>query len=168
MEIIPAPLIFGNIGTTADEVAAMSLPPKFTTYAAIEVAEIEVAAEVMAAKVKWELRARENRNGDTTVQSQNQDRGGAWTEDWELEQVREKEVYQNETATIDFANQRVTDVASCRRIIPPQTLPSNQSVILNNMVSRIKECTRKFVTEKCNKSGQLREQNMTIEENKGI
>ncbi len=43
LEIHSAPLIYGNIQATAEEAAVMSLPPKFTTFGAIKVEEIEVA-----------------------------------------------------------------------------------------------------------------------------
>ena len=118
MDQVRAPLIYGGIQPTNQEAAAMALPPKFATFGRISEEEMEVEAELMIAKVKWELRAREER----AVEGE-EEGGGKWTPEWELEQQKEKEVFCEETSTMEFANRRVTDMPTCRRTIPPQSLP---------------------------------------------
>merc|ERR1712208_39246 len=56
-----APLVYGEIHPTDQEVAALTLPPKFATFNKITEEEMEVEAEIMIAKLKWEMRAREDR-----------------------------------------------------------------------------------------------------------
>ena len=138
----------------------LSLPPKFTTYGAINMEEIEVEAEVMIVKVKWELHARKERS--------NEEQDGKWTKEWEEEQQQEKEVYNMEVGTMVFANKRVTDLPSCRRTVPPRSLPISQTLVLNNLKSRLCEVSRGYMIEHCTDKGFVKKSNITEEEALGI
>ena len=145
----------------AQEAAAMALPPKFATFSRVSEEEMEVEAELMIAKVKWELRAREERAAER--EEEGQDGGGKWTEEWGKKQQKEKEVYCEATSTIDFANRRVTDIPTCRRTIPPQSLPAQETAILTNLKSpsRLGEVTKTFIRDKCDQNGNLKINNIT-------
>ena len=71
--------------------------------------------------------------------------GEEWTEEWEKMQQKERTVYDKETNKMDFANGRVTDIPTCRRVIPPQSLPARETAILTNMKSRLNEVTRAYI-----------------------
>ena len=163
LDQVRAPLIYGGIQPTNQEAAAMALPPKFATFGRISEEEMEVEAELMIAKVKWELRAREER----AVEGE-EEGGGKWTPEWELEQQKEKEVYCEETSTMDFANRRVTDMPTCRRTIPPQSLPPLKTAILTNLKSRLCEVTRTFISNNCDTKGNLKVNNVTRDEAEGM
>ena len=155
VEVHQVPLIYGDIQATPEERAIMALPSKFSTFGAINKEEMEV--EVMMAKAKWELQAREERKGDDGE-------GGEWTEEWEVEQQEQQEVY----STMDFANRRVTSMPTCRRTFPPRTLPARESAIFNSMKSRVLEVTEGYKRSRCDEKGNVRAINMTETEARGL
>ena len=127
---------------------------------------MEVEAELMIAKVKWELRARGERA--TSREEEGKEGGEEWTEEWEEEQRKEKEVYCEETGQMNFANRRVTDIPTCRRTIPPQSLSPRETTILTNLKSRLTEVTKTYVKNKCDKNGNLKDNNITRDEAEGM
>ena len=159
-EVRQEPLIYGGVRASEEEKSVLSLPPKFTTYGAINMEEIEVEAEVMIAKVKWELHARTDRL--------NEEQDGKWTKEWEEQQQQEKEVYNMGARTMVFANKRVTDLPTCRRTIPPRSLPISQTLVLNNLKSRLCEVSRGYMSDHCNDKGFIKKSNITEEEALGI
>ena len=160
--LVQEPLVYGGIQPTPQEAAVLSLPTKFATFNPINIEEIEVEAELMIAKMKWELQAREERKAGGAEGT------GQWTEQWEEKKQREREVYCHDTATMTFANRVVTDIPTCRRTNPPGTLPNSQSVILNNMKSRIVEVSKGYKSDNCDKRGVHNTSNITKEEAIGI
>ena len=58
-----------------------------------------VASEATCDKLRWEVRSRQERDGE------------AWSEDHELEKVT---VFDETNSTIDFAKQRVTNMKFCQ------------------------------------------------------
>ena len=163
---LEAPLVYGGIQPTNQEAAALSLPPKFATFSRVSEEEMEVETELMIAKMKWELRARGERAAEREEEGQAGDE--RWTEEWERKQLKEREVYCEETNTMDFSNRRVTDIPTCRRTIPPQPLPPEETTILTNLKSRLKGVTKTYVKDRCDRNGNLKKNNLTKEEAEGI
>ena len=161
-----APLVYGGIHPTDQEVAALTLPPKFATFNKITEEEMEVEAEIMIAKLKWELRAREDRAARR--EEEGKEGGERWTEEWEEEQSKEREVYCEETGRMDFASRRVTDIPTCRRTVPPQSLPARETTILANLKSRLTEVTKTYISNKCDKNGNVKNNNITEDEAAGM
>ena len=96
-EPVIEPLNYGNIQLSDNEKKVLTLPPKFTTFENISREKMEVAAEVMVDKLRWEDRSRKQRDN------------GTWTEDWEWDQVQNKTVYDESKKSLDFAKQRHCD-----------------------------------------------------------
>ena len=158
------PLVYGGLQPTEEEAAIMALPPKFATYGAINLKEVEVEVELMFAKMKWELKAREERRGV----EEEEEGGGEWTEEWEEEQQREKQVYCSGTGTMAFENRRVTDIPQCRRSIPPAPLPPRQSAILGSLKARVLDISTEYKASNCDARGNIKESNITLEEARGL
>ena len=166
LDEVRAPLVYGGIQPTVQEAAALALPPKFATFSRVSEEEMEVEAELMIAKVKWELRARDERAA--LREEEGRGGGGKWTEEWAEDQQKEKEVYCEETNTMDFAKRRVTDIPTCRRTIPPRSLPARETAILTNMKSRLNEVTRSYIKNRCDPNGNLKVNNITRDEADGM
>ena len=83
-------------------------------------------------------------------------------------QLKEREVYCEETNTMDFSSRRVTDIPTCRRTIPPQPLPPEETTILTNLKSRLKGVTKTYIKDRCDRNGNLKKNNLTREEAEGI
>ena len=66
---------YANIQLSEGEKKAAALGPKFTTYETITKHKINVAAEELVTKLRWESRSREEREGE-------------WSEEWEWDQVK--------------------------------------------------------------------------------
>ena len=108
-----------------------------------------------------ECRNREQRDGEE------------WSEAWQLEQSREKTVFDEETSTLSFGRKRVTDMKTCRRVVIPE--PREESingtpveVALANINSRGENFARQYIKKNCDKNGFHRNQNLSQEEADGI
>ena len=82
-------------------------------YSKVEITKAEskmkIAAEIMNAKIKMEMKARQNREEGECE----------WREDWEVRQQEEKTVYGPHSNTLNFEKRRVTNMAICRSEYPP-------------------------------------------------
>ena len=67
---------------------------------------MEIASEIMNAKIKMEMKARQNREEEVGERE--------WREDWErLDSKKKKTVYDHYSNTLNFEKRRVTDIATC-------------------------------------------------------
>ena len=69
MNILRGPIKYVGIVTSPEEDAVLSLPSGFTSYESITREKVEVAAEVLIAKCRWELRSRVERKKKGKVTS---------------------------------------------------------------------------------------------------
>ena len=148
-------LIYGGVELTETEQNILKLGPKFTTYGRIDKVQMEAASEVMADKIRWEMRSREEREGP-------------WTEEKEWEDVEAKTVHNEADKTMDFSKLRVTDIPECRRITVPEPMEDRVEVVLANIKSRISEATDKYVKENCDDKGNIRKGNISKEETEAV
>ena len=149
------PLKYGDVEITPEEEAILKQLPGFTTFDAVSLEEIEVATQMLMAKIRWELRSQEEREGEV------------WSEAWE-ERMMEKTVYDDSTHKLDFNKQRVTDMKSCRRIRLPQPTDTRTEVIMVNMLQRVLEKTKNYRETKCDKKGFPRQNNLSKIEKEGL
>ena len=103
------------------EKGILRLPPKFTIYDKIDKDVVAAASETMIDKLRWEMRARDEReNKPKTLET-------------EWESVEAKTVFDEESASVDFSKQRVTDMSSCRRINVPEPIDENAEIVFANI-----------------------------------
>ena len=134
------------------EKETLKLPPKFTTFEQINRTMIQTSCEVLNAKIRMEVRARERREGRP------------WSLDEEYEDVKQRTVFDIDNCTLDFSKRRVTDLSLNRRIEVPKAQIDQIETILANQTARILEVTDKFIGEKCDKYGNIKDKNITAEE----
>ena len=152
------PIIYGKVETTEGENEIFKLAPNFTTYKAVSEQDMETAVEVMNAKIKMELRARKERE-----QKHGEWR---WSEECEEKQQEKRTVYLPRDKTMRFEKRSMTDMKTCRRIIPPAPLFTEETIVLKNMNDIIRKETEEYITKSCNKKGIPKKNNLTKDETK--
>ena len=106
--------------------------------------DMETAAEIMNAKIKVEMKARQR------IEKERR---------WEVRQQEEKIVYDPYSNILNFEKRRVTDMATCRRVYPPPPLPSDKTIVSKNMTD-----TREYIKTVCDRKGIPKAQNILEEE----
>ena len=136
----------GGQTVTRGEMKAISLNPKETVRDRVTREKMAVASEVMADKIRWELRSREERDGAN------------WTEEWEYEKVQKGIVFSEENARMDHSKERVTNMPFCRRINIPAPASERNEIVIASMKQEIDAVTREFIAEKCDSRGNQHDQ----------
>ena len=137
------------------EKKAVALGPKFTTYETITKHKIDVAAEELVTKLRWESRSREEREGE-------------WTEEWEWDQVKQKIVFDEPNGTMNYSKQRVTDLPTNRRTTIPPPGKVKEKIVYANMKSRIDTVRENYVKKKCDDKGNIKASNIDTKTKQGI
>ena len=115
-----------------------------------------VATEAALDKIRWERRNIEQREGE------------AWTEEWELEKLKESTVWDPETNTMDHAKLRATDLKFCRRVIKPNPGKESEEVIYASIKAEIETVTAQYRASNCDGHGRQLLQNMDKETRDGL
>ena len=118
--------------------------------------KLAVASEVLADKIRWELRSREERDG------------ADWTEDWEQEKVQKGIVFDEENTLMDHSKERVTNMPFCRRINILAPASKRNEIVIASMKQEIDAVTREFITEKCDSRGNQLDQGHDKETRPGL
>ena len=147
---------YGNIELSENEREVLKLPPKFTTFERLSKINIQAQLEAMNAKIRWELRNRERREGRP------------WSLEQEWEDVQAKTVYNEADGIMDFSKLRVTDAPFNRRVGVPKAMNENIETVLANLKLEATEVFEKFVDKNCDKHGNILKKNLTKGETAGI
>ena len=106
-----APVIYGGVDITGPEAAVAGLGPKFCVTPRLSVEDVQVATEELLAKMRWEDRSRDEREGQE------------WTPEWEIEKTLSHTAFDEAEGSLDFKKKRVTDLKTNRRIVIPEQTP---------------------------------------------
>ena len=155
-EEVDKPHKYGGVQTNEDEDSVLALPHKFTTFEKIQLDKIKVSTEIMKDKVRWELRAREEREQRP------------WNEEWEFQQQDEKEVFRPDERKMEFSRRRVTDMPTNRDINIPEPAEQNIETVLDNISSKVNAVANNYIKTKCDKRGNILEQNLKPEQQRGL
>jgi hypothetical protein len=155
-EELVSPHNYGGVTTSAEEDSITTLPHKFTTFEPVQMDKIRVSTEILKDKMRWEMRAREERDGDI------------WTEELEFRQQQEKQVYRPEEHKMEFSRRRVTDIPTNRSVNIPDTAAPEVETVLNNISNRVDSVTRDYIKNKCDSKGNVFETNLTPSQQKGL
>ena len=147
---------YGGATSSADEDSVLALPHKFTVFESIQMDKIKVSTEILKDKIRWELRSREEREE------------APWTEEWELEQQDEKEVFRPEERKMEFSRRRVTDMPTNRFVHIPNPTGPEVETVLDNISSRVNSVVKAFIREKCDQKGNIHEKNLSQQQQRGL
>ena len=145
------PLVSEGLTVSASEKKALLVTPGTNTYEPISMDKMAVATEAALDKLRWERRNIEEREGE------------AWTEEWELEKLKESTVWDPETNTMDHAKLRATNLKFCRRVIKPNPGKENEEVIYASMKAEIESVTAEYRANNCDDKGRQKSQNLDKE-----
>ena len=155
-EEVRHPHKYGGVRTNSDEDSILSLPHKFTTFEKIQLDKIKVSTEILKDKVRWELRAREEREGRP------------WNEEWEFQQQDEKEVFRPDEKKMEFARRRVTDMPTNRDIRIPDPAEPNIETVLDNISCKVITVANNYIKNKCDNKGNILHRNLKPDEQRGL
>ena len=147
---------YGGATSSADEDSVLALPHKFTVFESIQMDKIKVSTEILKDKIRWELRSREEKEE------------APWTEEWELEQQDEKEVFRPEEGKMEFSRRRVTDMPTNRFVHIPNPAGPEVETVLDNISSRVNSVVKAFIREKCDQKGNIHEKNLSQQQQRGL
>ena len=149
-------LIFGGAEDIFDdnEKEVLKTDPNFRIYPRLDKEDINVSIQTMFVKTRWDMMAREQRDGEK------------WSEEWQWEQTRQKTVYDEENSTLFFDKRRHTDLKTVRRLDPPEPCPQvinghPVEVVLANINTGIQNIFQDYSEKNCDKNGFVREKNLT-------
>ena len=160
------PLVYGEAVVTEAHKAVLSLPGKFCVFESVTEHKMKVAANVLGAKVAWELHAKKARIEDRK-QAGEEEGEGEWREEEEVTKLEDKNIFDTLQGSINFQKRYVTDLPTCRRLVPPKPLPTEQAIILENMKNRISEATKNYL-KNCDKKGIPLVKNISKLEEEGL
>ena len=159
-EKLPLP-VYGGVQVNEAEAACLELGPKYCIAPAVTMEQVQVATEKVMTQVRWELESRARRDGED------------WSEEWQLEQTKAHQVFNEEDSLIDLSVKRVTDLKSNRRTIIPE--PREESinnipveVALANMKTKIETFAHEGMKKNCDKNGFPIKTNLSSIETEGL
>ena len=154
----PELAVYGDVELSDAEKKIITLPPKYTTYEKIDKINLATAAEVMSAKIRWEMRSREEKDFEP------------WSEESEWKEVMKKTVHDQESCHMNFQKRRVTDLSRCRRLETPDELHNmpNVEIVLASVKSQLAQINEEYIAAECDQHGNIRDTNLTAEEKQGL
>ena len=114
--------VYGNVALDEDERDALSLPPKFAQYENIKLLRLKHQQYIRDSKLRYEMKNKDfdPKGRDVTPKEEQQ------TEEQDIRDQEDREVYNMDTGTIDFRKQRPTDVKSNPKVHLPKPGPLRQ------------------------------------------
>ena len=155
--------VYGNVKLDSDEVACLSLGPKFNNFPVLSLEDIKLEGVLTHTKARW---GRATTGGPKDQEEDEREFGepDEPTDEEIFEEHRDRLTYNPETKVIDFRNLKVTDIKDCPRLQLPA--PRNQEEELD---FKAKETLwsikyKNFMNVNCDDKGRICEDNMTRQE----
>ena len=113
--------VYGRVALDPDEIAALSISPKFKLYPKVTLEEVQLQTQVMNAKIRWFRTGRDvDPKGEVIVEDEDfQEK----TPEQVVQEENHREVYDPESKTLDFRKLRATGVKNNPRVHLPGDRP---------------------------------------------
>ena len=148
------PEIYGGAQISEKSKKVLTRKPGFMIYNNIDETEMEVEIEKALSKARYELMNRGEDDEDDISGSQSNNESSR--SDVEANKV------------LDYSNLRATDIPTVPRLIEPKLGTITQEIIMENIKEKMLECVREYKEEYCNNKGELKEDNLSMEERQGL
>ena len=146
MDYLPAPKLYGGIMLDGDELAALSLQPKFTAYSKINVTQCEAEIEKSLSNIRRKrIHAKESNGNENNIY------------------VRNLSIYNFETKTIDLQRMRSTDLPFNAMVYLPPPLTQQQEITMLNLKQDLLQVTEQYCAHNDNNMT-----NLTAQQKRGI
>ena len=152
------------IGTTISpaERALLAMPPKFCVLPSLKEEEMDLALEIMGAKVRYSFMGEGDREDEEELEitPEMEDRAN-------LESARTRTPYDYVTKELDMRNRRATDVKGNARVIMPKAMTTKEESSLLVKVQELKKIYSMYAANNCTKEGKQRT-NLTKQQEEGL
>ena len=155
--------VYGDTAVDKDEEEALNLGPKFMKHVKLDKEDAEVEAEVYLIQQRMELRKQdEMKDGNGNVNEEERKK-------LEEEEVENRTVLNPETKSLSLARWRTTDTKYNTRSFPPRTAnKQGDEIKLQVQKSGVTDAVNKFMKEKCNEKGEVKEGNLNACQRAGV
>jgi hypothetical protein len=155
-------VVYGDIMLDKDEIEYLQLGPNHRETSNIVKRDMETESEKHCIKTRQEIRK--------IREQEKEENEGVEEAERMREEVRDRksrEVYDKEEKKVDLRNQRVTDLKTCTRTFPPRVAERREELKIQAQRSAINDETERYVKDKCNDKGEIKEGNLSKEEKEG-
>ena len=156
---LPPPFLGEQVGRISDAAKeVLQLPPKTAVYSKIRIEDIQMEVnKAVDAKARW-----------TDIEMKQREESGQSREEAEEEERQETEVYNRVDGTLKLANMRVTDLPTNKEVFLPDERPDNVEVGLQGFSAEMMEIVRKYIKEKVDAKGNVKECNLNAIQQAGL
>jgi len=167
----------GEVDLDKDEIALLSLPPKFAVRRNINEIDIQTDNELCMAKTRYQIHrerelinSKEFKGGGEQVAK----RQRILTEEEikELEEIEEieaegRQIYDPLSKCFDHGNKRATDCQKNKKVSLPKHVDIFSESVIQLLKDKISKTSKKFIALKCNDKGE-QESNLSRSEMRGL
>ena len=154
---LPPPFLGEGVGqVTPAAKHVLQLPPKTAVFPKIRVEDIQVEInKAVEVKARWELREREEREGRSR-------------EEVEEEERLERQVHDKQGGILRLHNMFVTALPTSKDTILPEERPEREEAGLRAFGAEMLEVARKYTKEHVDRTGNVKEKNLTEVQEAGL
>ena len=175
---VPTVVKYGEVELSEDEEAVLRMHPKMAIVTRLEQGYMELNQEIGYTKVRWQLRKEEEEETEL-IETQNQKKQKLENDDEEekkkykeqeereMEDARNRQVYNPETREYDERRWRVTDMQECTRIHLPKPLEVKKEAEIEMRREAHARVSRQYREKFCDEKGE-QETNLTAQEKRGL
>ena len=141
------------------------MPPKFCVYSQLKEEDMDLALEVMGAKVRYGYMEEGEEEGEKEVSNQEEDT--SIREKAELEAAKSRIPYDYTYKDLDMRRRRATDVKGNARVILPKEMSTKEESSLLVKIQELKKTYNLYTHNNCTKEGKQRT-NLTQQQEEGL
>ena len=155
------PCIYGGVELKNDLKEILKLPPKHTIFPKLDVEQFETELQKCEVKCRWQTQREQREN-------ENKNKKKEMGIDVTTNNEETKEVFNEETKTIDFRNMKATDMKMNKRIIMPELDDDEEEIRRSNVKHNLKQIFMNYREKNCDKYGNILENNLDVKQLKSI
>ena len=158
---INKPKVYGNVELSNGVQNILCKEPGFMIYEKIDPIDVEVEIEKGMAKTRYEMMGRGDGETNDEDDKEEDDMSGNKSET----NNRPRE-YQNKI--LNYTNLRATDIPTVPRLIEPKQCTIEQEIVMENTKQKLLSTVESYISTHCRKDGELKANNLTLEERQNL
>ena len=151
--------VYGGVELKDNLKEILNIPPKHTIFPNLKIEEFETELQKCEVKIRWQTQREERNKEDLKKKAELKESG------------EENTTVDTEVSTkdsIDFRNLKATDMRNNKRIVMPELGTDEDEIRRSNVKHELKEVFLKYRKEKCDKFGNILENNLDKEQMSSI
>ena len=156
---LPPPFLSEGVGVVTQAAKeVLQLPPKTAVFLRITLKDVQVeVVKAVEVKARWEL-----------MEKEEMERAGQTRKEAMEEERLQTQVHDKQGGILRLHNMRVTSLPTNKEVILPDERPEREEAGLRAFGTEMIEVARKYIKENVDKSGNLRERNLTATQEAGL